>query len=170
MFSDLECDYINPIDLCNKLNQVSHGRQYHASYACNLTRCNPVVRPARVGLPRILDDTVPTVRAMDGIHSKCTTGRLQCEQVRRASYVALRCVGGGRYRYHETDDTNSSFLEPLSCHLIPQSRQRESYVRRDRDLPDTGHAQERVLHKTRLLLGLILLLPIPVRIQFKLMF
>ncbi|KAJ3010177.1 UNVERIFIED_CONTAM: hypothetical protein HDU68_002293 [Siphonaria sp. JEL0065] len=21
MFSDLECDYINPIDLCNKLNQ-----------------------------------------------------------------------------------------------------------------------------------------------------
>lgn len=24
MFSDLECDYINPIDLCNKLNQVRH--------------------------------------------------------------------------------------------------------------------------------------------------
>ena len=24
MFSDLECDYINPIDLCNKLNTVSH--------------------------------------------------------------------------------------------------------------------------------------------------
>ena len=24
MFSDLECDYINPIDLCNKLNQVSY--------------------------------------------------------------------------------------------------------------------------------------------------
>lgn len=23
MFSDLECDYINPIDLCNKLNQAS---------------------------------------------------------------------------------------------------------------------------------------------------
>jgi hypothetical protein len=23
MFSDLECDFINPIDLCNKLNQVS---------------------------------------------------------------------------------------------------------------------------------------------------
>lgn len=23
MFSDLECDYINPIDLCNKLNAVS---------------------------------------------------------------------------------------------------------------------------------------------------
>lgn len=23
MFSDLECDYINPIDLCNKLNQVA---------------------------------------------------------------------------------------------------------------------------------------------------
>lgn len=22
MFSDLECDYVNPIDLCNKLNQV----------------------------------------------------------------------------------------------------------------------------------------------------
>ncbi|PWN43012.1 putative ERV14 [Ceraceosorus guamensis] len=31
MFSDLECDYINPIDLCNKLNQftvpemIAHG-------------------------------------------------------------------------------------------------------------------------------------------------
>lgn len=25
MFSDLECDYINPIDLCNKLNQVCVG-------------------------------------------------------------------------------------------------------------------------------------------------
>ncbi len=25
MFSDLECDYINPIDLCNKLNTVSRG-------------------------------------------------------------------------------------------------------------------------------------------------
>ena len=25
MFSDLECDYINPIDLCNKLNQVRDG-------------------------------------------------------------------------------------------------------------------------------------------------
>lgn len=24
MFSDLECDYINPIDLCNKLNQVRY--------------------------------------------------------------------------------------------------------------------------------------------------
>lgn len=34
MFSDLECDYLNPIDLCNKLNQVSgslahpHHRYY----------------------------------------------------------------------------------------------------------------------------------------------
>ncbi|GAC76148.1 ER vesicle integral membrane protein [Moesziomyces antarcticus T-34] len=30
MFSDLECDYINPIDLCNKLNQVC-SRLNHAS-------------------------------------------------------------------------------------------------------------------------------------------
>ena len=29
MFSDLECDYINPIDLCNKLNQV---RMHHKGY------------------------------------------------------------------------------------------------------------------------------------------
>ena len=27
MFSDLECDYINPIDLCNKLNQVSESKK-----------------------------------------------------------------------------------------------------------------------------------------------
>jgi protein cornichon len=25
MFSDLESDYINPIDLCNRLNQVIYG-------------------------------------------------------------------------------------------------------------------------------------------------
>ena len=31
MFSDLECDYINPIDLCNKLNQVSSTRTRHTS-------------------------------------------------------------------------------------------------------------------------------------------
>ena len=31
MFSDLECDYINPIDLCNKLNQVRiHFAPFHS--------------------------------------------------------------------------------------------------------------------------------------------
>jgi hypothetical protein len=28
MFSDLECDYINPIDLCNKLNQVRRSSNW----------------------------------------------------------------------------------------------------------------------------------------------
>lgn len=40
MFSDLECDYINPIDLCNKLNQVSFysffPREHHLT--CALVR------------------------------------------------------------------------------------------------------------------------------------
>ena len=35
MFSDLECDYINPIDLCNKLNQVrALGSQLRRVYSC----------------------------------------------------------------------------------------------------------------------------------------
>ncbi|KAI9218703.1 cornichon protein-domain-containing protein [Blastocladiella britannica] len=28
MFSDLECDYINPIDLCNKLNQACTTKSF----------------------------------------------------------------------------------------------------------------------------------------------
>lgn len=32
MFSDLECDYINPIDLCNKLNQVCSSFLYNFWY------------------------------------------------------------------------------------------------------------------------------------------
>lgn len=38
MFSDLECDYINPIDLCNKLNQVakSFGLLFYELTSCNL--------------------------------------------------------------------------------------------------------------------------------------
>ncbi len=40
MFSDLECDYINPIDLCNKLNQVrGSDRDLRAG---KLTTCCPL--------------------------------------------------------------------------------------------------------------------------------
>lgn len=34
MFSDLECDYINPIDLCNKLNQVRSVLETPESLRC----------------------------------------------------------------------------------------------------------------------------------------
>ncbi|KAH8828206.1 cornichon [Flagelloscypha sp. PMI_526] len=40
MFSDLECDYINPIDLCNKLNQfVLPENIAHASLALLFLLC-----------------------------------------------------------------------------------------------------------------------------------
>ena len=38
MFSDLECDYINPIDLCNKLNQVC---AFFSVFANRLTYVTP---------------------------------------------------------------------------------------------------------------------------------
>ena len=40
MFSDLECDYINPIDLCNKLNQVSQTYCFVSMAFHNLRSCS----------------------------------------------------------------------------------------------------------------------------------
>jgi hypothetical protein len=33
MFSDLESDYINPIDLCNKLNQVHTSDRFYTRHS-----------------------------------------------------------------------------------------------------------------------------------------
>lgn len=79
MFSDLECDYINPIDLCNKLNQVRHTYPLTASMT-NLplsTVCT--TRACRAWVPHT---TVPTVRAVDSVPHQCTITRIQHQQVR----------------------------------------------------------------------------------------
>ena len=75
MFSDLECDYINPIDLCNKLNQV------HSPLRSPGNRLTAVlfalVRPPRKHRPRIPHRPLPPLRSMDSLLTKRTTSRLQ---------------------------------------------------------------------------------------------
>ena len=79
MFSDLECDYINPIDLCNKLNQV-RGRwtTRRADVLTPLPVCVARKRTARVPHPPFL-----TFWTMDGFHSQLALGHIQRQQVSR---------------------------------------------------------------------------------------
>lgn len=72
MFSDLECDYINPIDLCNKLNQVHiffSASGTDSKRSCILSS----VCPPRKHCPRLLDNTFPGLWAMDCIPSQRPT-------------------------------------------------------------------------------------------------
>jgi hypothetical protein len=69
MFSDLECDYINPIDLCNKLNQV---RIFFPSSSLDLMRFFKVC-PPREHCPCLFDNTFPGLWAMDCVPPQCTT-------------------------------------------------------------------------------------------------
>ena len=61
MFSDLECDYINPIDLCNKLNQVCAAEQ-----GCKLFLNLTLARAARIRSPRVPHSPFLTLWSMDG--------------------------------------------------------------------------------------------------------
>jgi hypothetical protein len=70
MFSDLECDYINPIDLCNKLNQVRF--LFFLTWTVNLMRFFEVC-PPREHCPCFLDNALPDLWAMDCIPPQCTT-------------------------------------------------------------------------------------------------
>lgn len=86
MFSDLECDYINPIDLCNKLNQV----RMLSTFAIKSTWRSDSNTSARVRTvcltrkrrSRILDVVIPSLRPMDCVPPQRTTRRLQRQQVR----------------------------------------------------------------------------------------
>ena len=86
MFSDLECDYINPIDLCNKLNQV----RLTLCLLFILLTCDggprrvlALVCHSRKLCPCLFDDTVPGLWSMDCIPSQRTVTCFQCQQVRR---------------------------------------------------------------------------------------
>jgi hypothetical protein len=73
MFSDLECDYINPIDLCNKLNQVTPLTHFSLTWIVVAYVSFFSVCPPREHRPRLLDNTFPGLWAMDSIPPKCTT-------------------------------------------------------------------------------------------------
>ena len=80
MFSDLECDYINPIDLCSQLNRVRVLRSSH-SIRANLHVLS-LVCPARIRsacLPRFV---FPALGSMVGAHAKSTASSIQCSKVR----------------------------------------------------------------------------------------
>jgi Cornichon protein len=94
MFSDLECDYINPIDLCNKLNQVrtSPLPRTYLLFACPLRIRFPVypvltycfallVCPTGKYRTRLPYPPLPPLRPMDSFRIKCTVGSVQCQQV-----------------------------------------------------------------------------------------
>ena len=75
MFSDLECDYINPIDLCNKLNQVCTplSRDCQPPHNDDLL----VVCPARKQRSRIPMPPLPHLGAVDSAPAQHTITRVQ---------------------------------------------------------------------------------------------
>ncbi|KAI3479169.1 hypothetical protein L1887_58872 [Cichorium endivia] len=85
MFSDLECDYINPIDLCNKLNQVC-SRLHHASILSPSTLITlplgrtATVHPARDGGARGAHALLPAQRAVGCVPAQRAARRIQREQ------------------------------------------------------------------------------------------
>lgn len=84
MFSDLECDYINPIDLCNKLNQVCTGFLLVLSRAIYI-RC--LVCASRAHSTRFRDDSLPNIGTMDSFPSKRAVVGLQHQQVRPRTLI-----------------------------------------------------------------------------------
>ena len=74
MFSDLECDYINPIDLCNKLNQVRFPLSFFDLGPWILMQGLFLeVCPPREHCPCVFDNAIPDLWAMDCIPPQCTT-------------------------------------------------------------------------------------------------
>lgn len=87
MFSDLECDYINPIDLCNKLNQVCTGFLLVLSRAIYI-RC--LVCASRAHSTRFRDDSLPNIGTMDSFPSKRAVVGLQHQQVRPRTLILCK--------------------------------------------------------------------------------
>ena len=136
MFSDLECDYINPIDLCNKLNQV--WGECSTSWG-ELTTCNPSLFCQKTLLMLFLRSS--SCSRVNGLHS--------CSIFLSSSIMPT-----------------SMFLDHVFGHPVHifQDTKQEPHVRRHRDIPHSLWTQERKLYKTRLLPLIFLLLPVPVRI------
>lgn len=88
MFSDLECDYINPIDLCTQLNRVRnydfwpvHIVADHLAACVYLHRraatvCHPGIHSARFPRAHVL-----ALWAICGTSAKFTVGSLQHPKV-----------------------------------------------------------------------------------------
>ena len=141
MFSDLECDYINPIDLCNKLN-TARIYLYSVKQLGLLTWVlHSTVCPPRSTFPRISHSTLPLHWPMDCIPSKCSAGRIQPEKVRSVFTAYL------------------PFRLSLFC---TQSAIEFAHVWRNGNIPNVIATQERELYQARILSVIFLLLSLPV--------
>ena len=141
MFSDLECDYINPIDLCNKLNQVR--------------------------LPSCIYLITLLILGYNSLYSRKTV--LMLSSRRFSCYLANGWPSCSTPRCLPITSTSTSWsLDACSVHLLisllsSQSKEQRAHVRRDGDLPHAIWAQKGVVHQTRFLSPLVLLLPLSVR-------
>lgn len=120
MFSDLECDYINPIDLCNKLNQVCLLQRFffRKPLPSFLTILPSPVHASRNGRARRTHRLLPLERSMAGLHPQRAPRRLQRQQVSGTPF--LRSVS----------------LLTDACATL-QSHEQKSHAGCDRNLPDT---------------------------------
>lgn len=75
-----------------------------------------LVRVARDGLPRVLNNTIPAFRTMDGIHSERSISRLQREQVRCPSEHDYHC--GAASNVPDTAPCSTTTLTALSYPLF----------------------------------------------------
>jgi hypothetical protein len=81
MFSDLECDYINPIDLCSQLNRV---RVLPVTRTFGLmSTFRFLVCPTRIWSACLPHFVFPAVRSMVGAHAEFTASSVQCPKVRQ---------------------------------------------------------------------------------------
>ena len=70
MYSDLESDYVNPVEMCSKLNPVSLARRLLLlGKSLNELLAFRIVRHTRGDPSRLLDRLIPFVRTMGCIRS-----------------------------------------------------------------------------------------------------
>lgn len=107
MFSDLEMDYINPIDLCNRLNYV-----ILPSTGASITLTHCLVCPTRTRGACFLDTRFSILRPMDSLLMERTITCMEHQQVSRFLRVVklgltgsttCRTIRHKKYSYDATE-------------------------------------------------------------------
>jgi len=103
MFSDLECDYINPIDLCNKLNQVPLSTPTYSTSTDTLP-----VRPTRKHCTRVPNNPLSPLWSMVRIPPQPPSRLVQRQQVRSNLILGVFC-GAGADASHRIRNKNHMY-------------------------------------------------------------
>ena len=83
MYSDLESDYVNPVEMCSKLNPVSLARRPLLNgKSLNQLLAFCIVRHTRGDPSWVLDRPIPLVRTMVVIPLECPPTLFECQEVR----------------------------------------------------------------------------------------